>query len=959
MNPRWADVEGALDTILSLPEFEWPAACQRLAAGDATLQRELESLVAHAGGFDSVLDQGLRWTTTMAGVGDSGSLAGGTRLGAFRIVRLIGRGGMGEVYLAERADGQFQQHVALKLLMRDAIRHMDRFQVERQVLARMEHPGIAHLIDAGLTEDARPYMVVELVSGQPIVEWCNARHSDLAERLRLFEAICDSVAYAHRNLIVHRDLKPANVLVTDDGVVKLLDFGVAKLLERGDDEQTHDAPMTPAYAAPEQLSRGTVTTATDIFALGVLLFELLAGERPWPIHGLPLALGLEKVVREPAPRMSARAAARSNAPVAPSLLRGDLDAIVAKCLRKEPEQRYATVAALQLDVARTQRHEPVEARAGARLYVVRRFFRRHRAGAATGLFVAALIASAGVAVISQAHRARQEAERATATRNFLVSVFAASDPRKMSAKPLGGITARELLDASAGRIEREFNSDPATEIELLGTVSAIYRELGEFDRYAAMHRTLLDVATKHFGPLHPVVLKAELDEADLDNSREEFGRAARVLARIDPLIGRADTDRGLLRARWLLEHAMSLAADPTAQPRRLEELKQSAALFEAAAADDPGHVTALSELGTYFVGTADLATAADYYRRAIDTAQHLNDRNDAELLTIYGNLAMVQQQAGHYAEADAAYTMSEQIAARTYGLDTRNDWVPRAQHARTLHLFGERDRAWAILDPLIARLPPTAAVDHDAALVREIYGECLAAEGRPMPAIPLLEAAVAAYAVRPEFVFESVRARLYLGDAYDLAGDETRARKTLRAVLDERLATGSQDAQALLAARERWGRFLIEHGDVAAARAQFLAVVKQDHGRNLSHVALAYGGLARVALKSGDIASARDFAHRAVERFNKVQGFRDVRMGPYLWQIDAEVLRRAGEMAAAQRLARRALDADRRYDAPSAAAIAAAQTTLREITAAAPSDRAERSQAAAAERKVTARHAGP
>ena len=923
----WSETEAALDAILALPEQEWAEACARLAGGDEAFRGELQSLLSCVGGFDPVLDRAAI-PAPEAGSPFTGSLPAGTRVGSYRVLELIGVGGMGEVYRAERADGQFEQQVALKLVTREAAAHRERFQAERQILARLEHPGIARLLDAGITGDARPYMVMELVAGQPILQWCQERRCDLPQRLRLFMAICDAVAYAHRNLIVHRDLKPANVLVTHDGAVKLLDFGVAKLLEKGKDEPTRNAPLTPGYAAPEQLTLGTITTATDVYALGLLLYELLSGDRPWHFGELPLAVGLEKILRETAPRPSEAAARNRDAPLPAALLRGDLDAIVAKCLRKEPEHRYDSVPALQRDIARFERLEPVEARAHARLYVLGRWFERHRLAAATAAFVCTIIVAAAIAVLIQAHRATREAARATATRDFLVSVFSASDPRRLSSKPRGEITARELLDANAGRIETEFAADPQTEIELLGIVSAIYRELGELDRYGAMHRRMLELARRQYGPLDRRVLDMQLDEAELANYNESFAAAAAILKRLDPLIQRARLDRTPIRARWYLLRGMALSADPAGQKARRQALESAAGLFGAVAPSDRNYVTTLSELGTLLVGHSQYRNAASYFQRAIDTAQHVSNRNDAELATIHANLALAQYNLGDFAGADRSYTQAEAIGARTYGLDDHHLLVPMAQHARMLHLLGERQRALALFNRVMPRLPPAQVLDHDAAVVREAYGECLAAEGRAALAIPLLESAVTTYDSKSEFYFESVRARLYLGAAYDDAGRTDEARATLQAVLAEHIKEGQPDSQALVAARERWGRFLLTHADRAGAVRQFHEVISQDHGRHLAHVALAYGGLARAALMEHQVKDAASFARQGVDLFARVEGWRDVRMGPYLWRIYAQALLAAGDTAAARSWARRAVDADRQYDDPSSPELAAAEATL-------------------------------
>src|SRR5690242_3533093 len=298
-----------------------------------------------------------------------GELDEGTRLGPWSLLHLIGRGGNGEVYLAVRADGAFRQKVAIKVMHRGAVAEVVRFQVEREILARLEHPGIARLLDGGMHTDGRPYMVMEYVEGLSLTEFCDARKLHLEGRLKLFIEVCTVVAYAHRNFVVHRDLKPRNILVTPDGRVKLLDFGVAKLLDvvGGPASEKTSAPLTPDYAAPEQLTGQPITTATDVYALGVVLFELLTSRKPFQNTDVPVAHAVRTVLHEspPAPSRAARLVHNSFVPA--RLIEGDLDAIVGKCLRKESEHRYDGVAMLQRDIQRYLDSEPVTAREGARL----------------------------------------------------------------------------------------------------------------------------------------------------------------------------------------------------------------------------------------------------------------------------------------------------------------------------------------------------------------------------------------------------------------------------------------------------------------------------------------------------------------------------------------------------------------------------------------------------------------
>jgi tetratricopeptide (TPR) repeat protein len=317
----------------------------------------------------------------------------GVRLGAWRLTRLIGRGGMGDVYEGVRADGEFEQRVAVKLLQRETAGESKRFQTERQILARLEHTGIARLYDGGVTDDSRLYMVMEYVEGRPITEFCTLHGSTLAQRLGLFIQVCEAVSFAHRNHIIHRDLKPSNILVTSEGAVKLLDFGIAQLLhsQLARITQTAAVPMTPICAAPEQLTGHQTSPATDVYALGLLLFELLTGAHPWMDHDTPILQAMRTVLERPAPLASSVADARGSSTVPARRIRGDLDAIVGKTLRKEPARRYETVEALKCDVVQFLRGEAVEARKHARLYRVRHTLRRYRWPLGTAVGVAFLL----------------------------------------------------------------------------------------------------------------------------------------------------------------------------------------------------------------------------------------------------------------------------------------------------------------------------------------------------------------------------------------------------------------------------------------------------------------------------------------------------------------------------------------------------------------------------------------
>ena len=864
-------------------------------------------------------------------VGDAGSeaplFAPGAAVGPYVLGERLGEGGNSVVFRATREQAGVSQLVALKLLRRGihTTEEQRRFRAERRALALLRHPGIARLIEGGVTAAGVPYIALELVEGETVTAHVRERRLGLRERLHLFVTVCRAVEAAHRALIVHRDLKPSNVLVTHEGEVKLLDFGIAKLLDADDEPDathTQGIAMTPAYAAPEQFRRGLVTAATDVYALGVLLGELLTGHRREP--------GDDRT-----PSLQATTAT-ADAPLPPPALRralrGDLDNIVLRATDAEPERRYASAGALADDLQRHLDGLPVLAHPPARLYRARKFVARHRMAVATACVVLlAILAALGVA-LWQADLARAQAQRAATIKDFLIGMFRASDPRLAQDKPRGQVTAKELLDRTAPRIASQFGNDDETRIELLGVAANIYRELGEEERYRSLHAAQVELALRDHGEAHPAIIDGLLDDAARASDGNDYGAARQLLDRADPLIRKAGLERAVQRARWWQIRAGLIASTDAQRAESNASLAHAVDLYAAVAPGDPGYVRALDALAFHY--NTDPARAERLFQRAIDAAQASDQRDDAELQRLaYPGLAQAREDQGNYTGAEEAYAHSAELARKTYGETHSTAWVPTAQHAWTVHRLGERERALALFEPLMHVIPPDWDADSNDEYAREFYASCLASEGRAAEAIPLLEAAQRAYVAKPGVDYELRRNRLILGDAYDRAGRSDEARTMLKASLDERIEKESADARTLLDARERWGRFLLDHAkpdgsDLAAAEREFREVLAQQHGRRLASGALAEGGLARIALARGDLEAANSGSQRAVEAFEHMIGRRDVRSGPYLWLLRSGVLLRRGERDAARTWAQRALEASRRYDAPAAASITQAQAAL-------------------------------
>ncbi|MEM9998939.1 MAG: protein kinase, partial [Bacteroidota bacterium] len=512
---RWARLSGLLGDALERAGDDRAAFLREACADDPTLIAEVERLLAaHEAAESSQRFASGAFDLAPAALAEAAPLPD---IGPYRLVREIGRGGMGTVWLAERADGLFEQRVAVKLMRAGVVsddQHR-RFRAERRILAGLDHPHIARLLDGGVTAPApgarvgQPYLVMEYVEGVPITTYCRERALPLADRLALVRTVCETVAYAHQNLVVHRDLKPSNIFVAGDSdgrpVVKLLDFGIAKLLSEDEEDpvpvtRTGQALMTPEYAAPEQIRGEAVTTATDVYALGVVLYELLVGQRPYHIEDhSATAVGravLESTPTKPstAVRVAAPSAQTDPARLA-KRLRGDLDTIVLKALRKEPARRYRSAADLADDLRRHAEGLPVMARPDTTGYRLRKFAQRHRSGVAAGaaLLVALLLGLAGTvwqARIAAAERdiaamerdATQTALRdAGAAMDFLESVMLQADLEEADpSRPIGVV-----LDSAALRIDDELAGQPTVARQVHATMSDIY--LGFRDTEQAEH----------------------------------------------------------------------------------------------------------------------------------------------------------------------------------------------------------------------------------------------------------------------------------------------------------------------------------------------------------------------------------------------------------------------------------------------------------------------------------------
>jgi serine/threonine-protein kinase len=649
---RWTEVARIVDEALDLAAEQRAAFLDHACGADAELRREVDAILTGAEASNFLRDPAV---VLAAPIFDSSDLADtlGTLVGPYRLVRELGHGGMGEVYLAERADGHFQQRVALKLIKRglDSEEILGRFLAERQVLARLNHPHIARLLDGGVTAEGQPWFAMEYVEGVPLHRYCDDGRLDLEQRLAVFGKVCEAVQYAHRGLVVHRDLKPSNILVTATGEIKLLDFGIAKALTAEAEDVAVTRPeqrmMTPAYAAPEQLRGEPVTTATDVYALGAILYLLLTGQPAHQLAGCSRS-ERERIILEIEPEPPSIVVQGTDRAALRRRLAGDLDSIVLQALRKDPARRYPSVEALLDDLERRRTGLPVRARPGSVGYRTRKFIARHRLAMGSGALVFLALAAGLGGTLWQARATALEAAKARAVRDFVVGLFRVSQPEESRGRE---ITARELLARGARRVDSELARQPELQGELLDVLGVIHRDLGLYAEADTLLRRSIELSRGRRG----------------GSDREEAGRLtewARVLAARGEY-ARAESLLVDARARLLSRHPADSAAAATlsalgALRRQQGRFAEAEALYHEALEIDRGArgggplrvAEDLDQLGLV-LEEAGLLTAADTaYQQALALRRERLDADHPRTIESLHHLGALRGKQGEYADAE-------------------------------------------------------------------------------------------------------------------------------------------------------------------------------------------------------------------------------------------------------------------------------------------------------------------
>jgi serine/threonine protein kinase/Tfp pilus assembly protein PilF len=707
---RWLLVSPHLDQALELAGEERRRYLAGVASEDPALAADLELLLGEEPALhdEKYLEH------------DAQDLLAGSHLleqvfGAYTLVSPLGAGGMGSVWLARRNDGRFEGTAAVKLLSAALLdtAGVSRFRREGTILARLKHPHIAQLIDAGVSEAGQPYLVLEYVEGEPIDRWCDNRALDVESRVRLFLDVLAAVAHAHANLVVHRDLKPSNVMVSKDGRVKLLDFGIAKLLEgdgAGDGAPTQltreaGRAFTPAFAAPEQVAGECVTTATDVYALGALLRAIL-----------------------------------ETGPERPRELRGDLGTIIAKALKECPEERYASVTALAEDLRRYLAEEPILARPDSLAYRTRKFARRHARGLAAAAAVvfalAAVVAFYGARLADERDRVRLEARKAAQVSEFLTGLLTSADPFEGANQ--GEPTVRSLLDAGVARTRMDLATQPELRREMLTLLGRIYERRGAYERALPLLQEAVALARQTLG-----------QGRELAQSLNDLGVALGKKAKLDA--ARATLEEALaMRRKVLGEGHPDTAVTHSELGRvlfdqgRLDEAEahcRAALAIRRQALGPSDHETAasMSDLGLLLREKGDRAGAEALFRETLAVTRKTRGPRHPDVATALNNLALTVSDRGDPAAAEAMYREALTIGQASLGRDHPANAQRLANLAGALRREGKLTEAEARNEEALAISRPAYGRDHPAVALHEVsLARIYLDQGRPAAAEPLL-----------------------------------------------------------------------------------------------------------------------------------------------------------------------------------------------------------------------------
>jgi serine/threonine-protein kinase len=920
-----ARVDELLRKLLELPENQRDQYLEQACAGETDLAVKVRRLLDSGSEEDGFLtpggaQQGAVWAHLLTDMGrDEETSTGADELvGDYRIIRQIGRGGMGAVYLARHTDEPDRQPVALKVLSSgfDDNEVVHRFAQERAILASLDHPAIARHIDGGVTAGGRPYFAMEHVDGQPVDIYCDLHRLTLEERLRLFIDIARAVQYAHRAMVVHRDLKPSNILVTEDKQVKLLDFGIAKLLDQGSSglpeplTRTGLRVMTPEYASPEQVQGKLITTATDVYQLGLVLYQLLTGQRPYRIAGYT-AVEIEQVICEEEPLPPSLAVAqRSQAgePAGPSptvvgaarrsrperlraQLKGDLDTILLMTLRKEPDRRYQSVGQLIQDIERHLQGRPISARKDTVVYRALKFVRRHRLGITLSAAILVVIAILTGFLIerqmTEHDRTRHEARQAEQVAAFFEGLFDVARPGPGEGET---VSAKELLDHGADRIAKDLDLQPQMQATLMRLLGDMYRKLGMYDQAQPLLEQALATHRTELGERH----------ADVASSLAAVGHLYLDIGRFD-------------EAEMMYQQALEI---------------QSTVFSE----DSLEIARCRANLADLYVASGNLDEAEPLYLQAQLILVKGLGAGDPEVARALMGLSSLYWLQGRYDEAEPLLQQALTIYETAASPDNREYAIALGDLGQLHARRGEYDQAEALLRRGHDVLEEELGADHpDAAMSLKAIARLLAEQGRLDEAEPLFEQVLTtlrnAYQGSHPDVGECLQDLALLAweqEAYDKA--EGLLKQAL-AIAEETLGANHPDVAAGL---NSLGALHSSQDRLDEARNVYrraLTIVETELGPEHPHLAVVLVNLASVAAAQGKTADAIPLCERAVSINEQALGEEHTEVA-HCRSVLAELYAECGRYSDAERLLRSALRAQESAFGPVHAAVS---STLQQL----------------------------
>lgn len=705
-------VEELFQEACDLPPEQRQAYCDTACE---QIRAELPSLLAAHVVDGSLIDRppdGLFAGLDLKNISLAEDFRPGAQIGVYRIERMLAEGGMGRVYKASRADGQYRQSVALKVV--SFTPSVDRFLLERQILADLNHPNIARLLDGGITNSGNPYIVMEYVDGEPIDAYCQSRRLGIRERLRLFLDVCGAVEYAHRNRIAHRDLKPSNILVTNKGVVKLLDFGIAKLLQRDDSEPgtrtvTGLRMMTPEYASPEQFRGGNVNALSDVYSLGVLLYKLLTGRSPYDLTGRTPGEQERIVCEMPPAKPSAvvgdGAAAGFDLGAKGRLrgaLPGDLDNIVLMALRKEPERRYLSVEALREDIQRYLTGDAVVATPVTLAYRTAKFVKRHQIFVIAASLLLISLAGGVVATWQQKLKTDNQAAIAQAVndflRNDLLAQASASTQASPSTKPDPDLKVRTALDRAASRIVGKFDRQPDVEAAIRDTIGQTYRDLGQYSEARKHLQRALDLYRRVLGPENPETLKTMSRlgatvwlQGKYPESEALLNQTLQIQRRV---LGPEHPDTlASMNALANSYSAQGNHAQAEALHSQTLEIKR-----RVQGQEHPETLASMNNLAIDYDSQGKYAQAEALFNQSLEIKRRVLGPAHPDTLKSMNNLAYVYRMEGKYAQAEALFNETVEIKRRTLGPEHPNTLLSINNLSATYYLQGKYAQAEALFN---------------------------------------------------------------------------------------------------------------------------------------------------------------------------------------------------------------------------------------------------------------------